>query len=263
MGGAATDHTQHHKANPHLACHGCAGAAVCGGTATGRKRSSSAGASLLHAMASSVTIKDVIDVDKNGKVSKSEFAHALDENKDGKVTKHEAVDLDRDGKVEKKEKDLMDSNNDAKITRHEVLAAPDADSNHDGKVTPKEKHAVLLFPPPPPPLGAASSAQPLHTPRPKRTSWAHGYWDAWEDMIDEFVLLAVFFVTLNAFYKGIQKKLSGKSKYKTVAKVGQQEMDSYGPDPGLELAKEADDEGSPAVDGNGQRLNDSEIVGGS
>ena len=90
------------------------------------------------------TVRDAIDVDKNGKVSKSEFAAGLDENQDGKVTKHEAADLDRDGKVEKKEKDIVDSNNDGKTTRHEVLAAPEADVNHDGKVTAKEKKAVLV-----------------------------------------------------------------------------------------------------------------------
>ena len=170
----------------------------------------------LHAMASSVTIKDVIDVDKNGKVSKSEFAHALDENKDGKVTKHEAVDLDRDGKVEKKEKDLMDSNNDAKITRHEVLAAPDADSNHDGKVTPKEKHAVLLSPPPA--TGAASSAA-ARLATTKAYVMGARVLGCMEDMIDEFVLLAVFFVTLHALYKG-QKKPRGRASTKRSPRSG-------------------------------------------
>jgi hypothetical protein len=220
------------------------------------------------------TVRDAIDVDKNGKVSKSEFAAGLDENQDGKVTKHEAADLDRDGKVEKKEKDIVDSNNDGKTTRHEVLAAPEADVNHDGKVTAKEKKAVLLFPPPPPlgrgGAGAAASAPPLHalpgTSRPPRTSWTHGLWDTWEDAVDEFVLLAVFFITLHAFFKGVQKKLAGKGgKYKSVAKVSQQEMDAYrvDDDPGLELANDAPDAQLQPAPESEQRLNDSEMVGRS
>jgi len=228
--------------------------------------------------AAATTVRDAIDIDKNGKVSRSEFASALDENKDGKVTKHEAADLDRDGRVEKKEKDIVDTNNDDKITRHEVLAAPEADVNRDGKVTAKEKKAVLLLPPPPPPplpagAGAAASAPPLHaltgSSRPPRTSWTHGLWDTWEDAIDEVILLAVFFISLHAFYKGVQKKLAGKGgKYKSVAKVSQQEMDAYGPDPGLELANSAPDaQLQPASEGDdlssAQRLNDSEIVGRS
>ena len=87
--------------------------------------------------------------------------------------------------------------------------------------------------------------------------------------MDEVILVAVFFISLHAFYKGVKKKLAGKGgKYKSVAKVSQQEMDAYGLDPGLELAKSApDSQLQPVSEGDdltsAQRLNDSEIVGRS
>ena len=103
-------------------------------------------------------IKDRLDADGDGKVSRSEFS-ALDENSDGRTTKKEAEDIDRDGKAEKKEKDLLDANSGGKITRQEILRAPEADADNNGIVTKQElKHA---FHPPPPPSSLARSPPPL------------------------------------------------------------------------------------------------------
>ena len=186
-------------------------------------------------VAAAATIKSTLDANQNGKVSKTEYA-VLDQNKDGKVTKHEAEDLDKDGKSEKLEKDLIDRNDDGKVKRKEVLQTPVADRNNDGKVTAKEIKAVLNLPPPPPLPHA--SAPPLPRP-PPRSSWKHGYWDHYEDALDEFVMILVFIVSLQALVRGLHRKLTGRGKYKTVTKIA----DAYGPDPGLELANASDDEG--------------------
>ena len=202
------------------------------------------------------TIKSTLDANQNGKVSKTEYA-ALDQNRDGKVTKHEAEDLDKDGKPEKLEKDLVDRNDDGKVKRKEVLQTPVADRNNDGKVTVKEIKAVLNLPPPPP--LPRVSAPPLPRP-PPRSSWKHGYWDHWEDAIDEFVMIFVFIVSLQALFRGLHRKFTGRGKYKTVKRIA----DAYGPDPGLELANVPDDEESkeqPAGTPGADPPNASPLVG--
>ena len=181
----------------------------------------------------SPTVGALLDKDKDGKISKTEYA-SLDANRDGKVTRAEAADFDRDGKVEKREKERADSNKDGKVTRHEVLSTP-------AKGKPN-------LSPPPRPKGSAAPPQP---PRPPRSSWGHGLWDTWEDLIDEFVLIITCALSLVALQRGARRKLELRRngqpggfffapKYEGVSKKGLG-LDAYGPDPGLELANAEDD----------------------
>ena len=80
------------------------------------------------------TTKGKLDDDHNDRVSRSEFS-SLDANKDGRVSHHEASDLNDDGRVTHKEKAMLDSNDDGKVDRHEILRAPNADLDSDGKVS--------------------------------------------------------------------------------------------------------------------------------
>ena len=175
-----------------------------------------------------------LDDNKNGKVSKSEYLD-LDENKDGKVTKKEAEDINNDGKVTKKEKELLDTNDDGKVNRHEILKAPEADINKDGVVTKQELHKVETLLPPPPPAWLHAPPPPRPPPR---TTWpVMGKWNSVEEAIDEVVLLTLCIVTFTQAVRWLYRRLSGakKGKYK---KVGKLDASDYGPDPGLELAKD-------------------------
>ena len=180
----------------------------------------------------------VLDDNKNGKVSKTEFLD-LDQNRDGRVSHHEAVDVNDDGKVTHKEKNLLDANDDGKVNRHEVLQAPKVDSNGDGKVT---KHEITKAehhhhsPPPPPQLGRGVRAPPPPRP-PPRTTWPFaGHWNSAEECVDEVVLVILCAITLQRALAWLHRRLTGRGKqYKKVARVA----DAYGPDPGLELAEQS------------------------
>ena len=114
------------------------------------------------------TTKGELDDNHNGKVSRSEFS-TLDANKDGRVTHHEASDLNDDGRVTHKEKTMLDSNDDGKVNRHEILHAPSADLDADGKVcalsltlSPCGPHARKSSPPHP--YASAPPRPNPHTP---------------------------------------------------------------------------------------------------
>ena len=199
-------------------------------------------------------VKDRLDENGDGKVSRSEFS-VLDENADGKTTKKEAEDLDRDGKAERKEKDLLDADRDGKVTRHEILQAPEADADNNGVITKQELKQVATpastksqqqpQPPASQPahhghstaMGSSSSsghggthhggthvasASPA-TPRPPRTSWKLGLWDTYEDCFTEVVLVLVCAVTLHRaiqwLYRRLTRPKGGKQSYKKVARA--------------------------------------------
>jgi hypothetical protein len=257
----------------------------------------------MSAALSGETVKEVLDKDDNGKVSKQEYA-TLDKNRDGKVTKKEAGDIDRDGKAERRERDALDTNDDGKVSRHEVLDAPSADVDGDGRVTQKERERVLTSPPPlrSPAPSAAPLPQPpwihacertchvkarrVHAPAdafassefpcsallhlscrraaevtsslyctepdvcegcctnappplpalPPRSSWEHGLWDTWEDAVDEGVLLLVSISTVVQIMRWVARRLA-RRRYQAVERRA---AETWGPDPGLELAKAAE-----------------------
>jgi len=184
------------------------------------------------------TTRTSLDVNKDGKISKSEFSQ-LDENKDGRVTHHEAADINDDGKVTHKEKNLLDANDDGKVDRHEILKAPQVDLDANGKATKKELNRVIHLMPPPPPL----RTPPPPPPRlPPRTSWpVANRWNSVSEGIDEMVLVVVCLASLIQAVRWLARRVSiargWKKSYQPVARVA----DAYGPDPGLELAERACD----------------------
>ena len=182
------------------------------------------------------TTKETLDDNHNGKISKHEFLD-LDENKDGRVSHHEASDVNNDGKVTHKEKQMLDSNDDGKVNRHEILKATNADLNADGKVTKSELHHVERMPPPPPSSQLHAAPAPVRAL--PRTSWPFlGMFNSFEEAVDETVLVLVCAVSLHQAVRWLHRRLTGahKKKYKAV-KVA----DAYGPDPGVELAEQSMD----------------------
>ena len=188
------------------------------------------------------------------KLSRKDSVTVLDDDNDGRVSRHEAIDLDDDGRVSRHEKDLVDRNDDGKLTRQEVLSTPDVDINRDGKITKHEvntmaKEAVTghstAWPvlhsqhPSPPPIQSI-----LHIPR---HHWKYGWWDYPQDAVDEVVLLAVFFVSLHAAVRWIVRRLA-RQRYQPINRDGEDVSLS---NPSLELRAAPDSTSRSHVSAHG------------
>lgn len=95
--------------------------------------------------------------------------------------------------------------------------------NRDGKATRQEAlygvgaHRSSMIPPPPLPPALPSS------PPPPRTKWPVGYWNSYEECLDELVLIAVFLVSLYqalVWCKGrVQRRLRRGGTYDPISRL--------------------------------------------
>lgn len=68
------------------------------------------------------SLLDVLDANDDGRVGHKEIK-VLDLNRDGSVTKKEALDINQDGHVSSRERTELDSNHDGSVSRHEYAGS--------------------------------------------------------------------------------------------------------------------------------------------